>query len=81
MEADMEFILLGVLAKIGLGCIVVGTLALLAMHVIENQKPSLTERRSGRKPVDALDFRLHHFPQVKRSEADDTTEEQTQRAA
>jgi Ca2+-dependent lipid-binding protein len=81
MEADMEFILLGVLAKIGLGCIVVGTLALLAMHVVENQKPGLTERPLNRKAVDAVDFRLHHFPRVKQPEADDTIEEPTQRAA
>jgi hypothetical protein len=66
---------------IGLGFIIVATLALLAMHVVENQKPGLSESRSGRKPVDAVDCRLHHFPRVKRSEADDTIEEPTQRAA
>ena len=76
-----EFILLGVLAKIGLGCILVGTLALLAMHVAENHKPGSTETRSNRKPLGEADFRLHHFPRVKQPQADATIEEPTQRAA
>jgi hypothetical protein len=81
MEADMEFILLGVLAMIGLGFIIVATLALLVLHAIENQKPGVSEGRSRRKAVAAVDFRLHHFPRVKQSAADDTIEEPTQRAA
>lgn len=81
MEADREFILSGVLATIGLGCVVVGTLVLLTMHVVENQRPGLTERSSGRKSVGGIDFRLHHSAHVKQSEANATIEQPTQRAA
>jgi hypothetical protein len=77
----MELLLLGALAKIGLGFIVVATLALFVLHAIENRTSVATESHSIRKPVDAAGFRLHHFPQVKHVEAGQQAEEPTQRAA
>ena len=77
----MEFILLGALVKIGFGFTVVATLGLLAMHAFENRSQARVENDTSRKPVDAGEFRLHHFPRVKHAEAARNIEEPTQRAA
>ena len=77
----MEFILLGILAKVGLAFILVATLVLLAMHAVENRKSAWTELSQRRRPVDAVAFRLHHLPSVNPTKADETLEEPAQRAA
>lgn len=77
----MEFTLLGGVATLGASFVVVATLVLFTLHAVDAWRPRSKEIDISLKSVDAVDFRLHHSPQIQQVEAGVQGEEPTRRAA
>jgi hypothetical protein len=77
----MEFTLLGAIATLGLGFVVVATLALFALHAADAWRSGNRTIDVDQKAVDAVAFRLHHSPQIRQVAAGVQGEGPTRRAA
>jgi len=66
---------------LGLDVILIATLALFALHAIETWRPRRTEFETSKTTIEAVDCRLHEFPQVRHARTDEQDEGPTRRAA
>ncbi len=77
----MELTLLGAVAALGAGFIVVATLVLFAMHATDALPSGSMQIDVDQKAGDAVTFRLRRTPRIRQIEAGAQAGEPTRRAA